>query len=72
MIMKEKRSDGYLDNPFEVFDEFRIRNGLVRMFYEKEEKWEIEEEEEEERGRMKRLPGGLWREERSMEIVEEE
>lgn len=53
MIMKEKRSDGYLDNPFEVFDEFRIGSGLVRMFYEKEEKWEIEEEEEKK--------GGEWR-----------
>jgi hypothetical protein len=30
MIIME-RSDGYLDNSFEVFDEFRIRSGVVRM-----------------------------------------
>jgi hypothetical protein len=30
MIIME-RNDGYLDNSFEVFDEFRIRSGVVRM-----------------------------------------
>jgi hypothetical protein len=30
MIIME-RSDGYLDNSFEMFDEFRIRSGVVRM-----------------------------------------